>query len=176
MSRNNRSVRRAAALAAIAVLAAIGALVQGAAPGLSAQLQGPLVTSSSTSLGPILVDSRGHTLYLFEKDKSGKSACSGKCAGAWPPLVTQGKPLAGAGLEASLLGTTRRADGRLQVTYHGHPLYTFFMDTKKGQVHGENVDAFGGEWYAVSRAGTEVEPHAAPTTTTTTSSSGGYGY
>jgi predicted lipoprotein with Yx(FWY)xxD motif len=90
------------------------------------------------------------------------------CATFWPPLIASGKPVAAAGAKASLLGTTRRADGRRQVTYNHHPLYTFAKDTKKGQTNGENLDAYGGEWYAVSPAGAKVEPHAAP-------ASGGYG-
>ena len=132
-----------------------------------------LVSIQTTGLGPILVDSRGHTLYLFEGDKNGKSVCSGKCATFWPPLVATGKPRAGAGVKASLLGETKRADGRMQVTYNRHPLYFFAKDTKNGQTTGENVDAFGAEWYAVSPAGTTVEPKAS---STPAPSSGGYGY
>ena len=94
------------------------------------------------------VDARGRTLYLFEKDKSGKSACSGKCATFWPPLMTSGKPIAAAGAKASLLGTTKRADGRLQVTQYHHPLYTFVKDTRKGQTKGQGLDFF---WRRVVR-------------------------
>jgi predicted lipoprotein with Yx(FWY)xxD motif len=103
---------------------------------------GVKVSVASSGLGRILVDGRGRTLYLFEKDKHGKSACTGQCAGFWPPLIASGKPLATAGAKASLLGTTRRGDGRLQVTYNHHPLYTFVKDTRKGQTNGEEVDAF----------------------------------
>jgi len=129
-----------------------------------------------TSLGRVIVDSKGHTLYLFEKDKNGKSACTGSCATAWPPVLTSGKPSATAGVKVSLLGTTRRADGRLQVTYNHHPLYTFVKDTTKGQASGENVDAFGAEWYAVSAAGAKVEKRSGDADTTATSGSSGYGY
>ena len=97
----------------------------------------PRVAVASSGLGRILVDGRGRTLYLFEKDKHGKSACTGQCAGFWPPLIASGKPLAAAGAKASLLGTTKRPDGRLQVTYNHHPLYTFVKDTRKGQTNGE---------------------------------------
>jgi predicted lipoprotein with Yx(FWY)xxD motif len=131
---------------------------------------GAKVAVASSGLGRILVDGRGHTLYLFAKDKRGKSLCAGQCAGFWPPLITSGKPRAGAGAKASLLGTTRRADGRLQVTYNHHPLYTFVKDTIKGQTNGEGVDAFGAEWDAVSAAGAQVEK-----TSTGSPASGGYG-
>jgi hypothetical protein len=97
---------------------------------------------------------------MFGKDKRDKSACAGMCAKFWPPLTAAGKPRATGGARASLLGTTKRADGRMQVTYNRHPLYTFVKDTKKGQTHGEALTAFGGQWNAVSPAGTKVEPHA----------------
>ena len=122
------------------------------------------LADAGPGLGRILVDGHGRTLYLFEKDKHGKSACAGKCATYWPPLIATGKPIATAGAKASLLGTIRRADGRLQVTYNHHPLYTFVQDTRKGQANGENVDAFGAEWYAVSSAGAKVERSAAEST------------
>ncbi len=121
---------------------------------------GTVVSTAKTSLGRILVNSRGHTLYLFGKDKNGKSACTGMCATFWPPLIAAGKPLAGAGARASLLGTTKRADGRRQVTYNHHPLYTFVKDKRKGQTNGEGLNAFGAKWYAVSPAGARVVRHA----------------
>ena len=132
------------------------------------------VAVASSGLGRVLVDGRGHTLYLFASDKHGRSACTGQCAGFWPPLI--GKPRATTGARASLLGTTRRADGRLQVTYNDHPLYTFVKDTRKGQTNGEEVDAFGAEWYAVSPAGAKVEKNAAKTSGAGDPASGGYGY
>ena len=118
---------------------------------------GTKVAVASSGLGRVLVDGRGRTLYLFEKDRRGKSSCTGQCATYWPPLIASGRPRATAGAKASLLGTTKRADGRLQVTYNHHPLYTFVQDTKKGQTNGEGTDAFGAEWYAVSAAGAKVE-------------------
>src|SRR6185436_16079706 len=130
----------------------------------ASQTKGPVVSTASSKLGRILVDARGRTLYLFEKDKNGKSACVGQCATFWPPLIASGKPLAGTGAKASLLGTTRRADGRLQVTYNHHPLYTFAKDTKKAQTSGQGVDAFGAEWYVVSASGAKVEKHEAAST------------
>jgi predicted lipoprotein with Yx(FWY)xxD motif len=128
----------------------------------------PVVAVSSTPLGKVLVDGRGHTLYLFEKDKRGTSACTGQCAAYWPPLIASAKPSARTGVKATLLGTTKRTDGRVQVTYNHHPLYAFTKDTRKGQTSGEEVDAFGAEWYAISAAGAKVEKPSG--------SAGGYGY
>jgi predicted lipoprotein with Yx(FWY)xxD motif len=123
------------------------------------------VAVAKTGLGRILVDGRGHTLYLFGKDRQDKSACTGECAAFWPPLLASRKPLAGAGVKPSLLGTTKRPDGRLQVTYNHHPLYTFVKDVRKGQTNGEELNAFGGNWYALSAAGAKVENHNAGSST-----------
>jgi len=114
------------------------------------------VSAAHSGLGQVLVDGRGRTLYLFLKDISGKSACSQLCARYWPPLITTGRPVAKSGAKASLLGTVRRADGRLQVTYNHHPLYTFVQDTTKGQTTGEGLDEFGAKWYVLSPAGAKV--------------------
>ena len=119
-----------------------------------------VVSTAQTSLGRILVNSRGHTLYLFSRDRNGKSACSGQCATFWPPLIASGKPRVAGGAKASLIGTIKRADGRRQVTYNHHPLYSFVKDTKKGQTHGEGLSAFGAHWYAVSPAGAKVVKHS----------------
>jgi predicted lipoprotein with Yx(FWY)xxD motif len=159
-------------LPTLAVLAAVAALALGPNTASAVdQLGGgsTQVAAAHSGLGQILVDGHGRTLYLFEKDKGGKSSCSGQCARSWPPLITSGKPRAKAGLKASPLGTVRRADGRLQVTYNRHPLYTFVGDAKKGQTAGEGVDAFGAEWYAVSSSGAKVERSGG------TAPSGGYG-
>jgi predicted lipoprotein with Yx(FWY)xxD motif len=137
---------------------------------------GVKVAVAKSGLGRVLVDGRGRTLYLFEKDKRGKSACSGHCAGSWPPLIATGKPLATAGAKASLLGTTKRADGRLQVTYNHHPLYTFVNDVRKGQTNGEEVDAFGAKWYAVSAGGAKVEPENDAKSSAGDPAPGGYDY
>jgi predicted lipoprotein with Yx(FWY)xxD motif len=149
------------AFASAAVLAALASAVVPAAASQAAGTKGPVVSTARTSLGRVLVDPRGHTLYLFGKDRNAKSACSGACAAAWPPLIATAKPRAGAGAEASRLGTTRRADGRLQVTYNRHPVYTFVKDTRKGQTNGEGLNAFGGTWDALSAAGTKVAKAAA---------------
>jgi predicted lipoprotein with Yx(FWY)xxD motif len=151
------------------VLALLAFLLTLPAAGRTAPAAGPVVSTASTSLGKTVVTASGHTLYLFQKDQNGKSACTGMCATFWPPLIASAKPRAGAGVKASLLGTTKRADGRLQVTYNHHPLYTFAKDTKKGQTTGEGVSAFGAKWFAVSPTGAALQQSA------TTSSSGGGG-
>jgi predicted lipoprotein with Yx(FWY)xxD motif len=114
------------------------------------------VAAANSKLGRILVDARGRTLYLFAKDRNGKSACSGGCAAYWPPVIASGKPRAGAGAKQSLLGTTRRADGRRQVTYRHHPLYRYVGDTAKGQTNGQGLDLSGGEWWVLSPAGKKI--------------------
>ena len=123
---------------------------------------GTVVSTAKTHLGTILVDSRGRTLYLFGKDRNGRSACSGKCASFWPPLIANGKSRVAGGAKASLLGTTRRANGRRQVTYNHHPLYRFAKDKSRGQTKGEGLNAFGGVWDAVSPAGRKVTRRPAP--------------
>jgi predicted lipoprotein with Yx(FWY)xxD motif len=115
------------------------------------------VASASSKLGQILVDKRGRTLYLFEKDKNGKSACYGSCARFWPPILTRGKPFAGAGVKAKLLGVTKRKNGTHQVTYAGHPLYRYVADTKAGQTTGEGSTLFGAGWDAVAPSGKKIE-------------------
>ena len=108
-------------------------------------------------LGKVLTNGHGQTLYLFEKDKHGKSACNGQCAAGWPPALTTGKPIAGKGVSSSKLGTTKRKDGKLQVTYNGHPLYAYIGDSKAGQAKGEGSKAFGAEWYVVNAKGNKVD-------------------
>jgi len=103
------------------------------------------VSTASGQLGEHLVGPNGHTLYLFEKDTGSTSTCTGACAAAWPPLVTTGAPTAGGAADADLLGTTKRPDGTMEVTYNGHPLYYFSGDAAPGDTAGQEVDAFGAE-------------------------------
>jgi predicted lipoprotein with Yx(FWY)xxD motif len=131
------------------------------------------VSLHKTKLGPVLVNAKGHTLYLFRKDRNGKSACSGSCAKFWPPLLNR-KPTAGPGVKRSLLGTTKRSNGSLQVTYNKHPLYAFSLDKQAGATKGEGMLAFGAKWYAVSARGTAVVKAATTTTTPTTTSGCAY--
>src|SRR3954447_435316 len=115
---------------------------------------GTTVDVRKTDLGRILVDSQGRTLYLFEADKNGKSACSGACASAWPPV---GSATAGTGAAAKLLSTTKRGDGTMQATYDGHPLYLYAGDSAAGQTNGEGSKEFGAEWYVLAPSGKKVE-------------------
>lgn len=110
----------------------------------------------TTPLGRILVDRLGRTLYLFEKDRNGRSSCYGECAKAWPPVTTTGTPVAGRGISASKLNTVRRTSGKRQVTYNGHPLYRFFNDKRPGDTTGQGLDNFGALWYVLSASGRRI--------------------
>lgn len=125
---------------------------------------------ANSSLGNILVDSQGRTIYLFQQDTGTKSTCSGACATGWPPVRVSGKPTAGSGVNASMLGTTPRSDGKPQVTYNGHPLYLFSGDSSAGDTNGQGVNAFGAAWYVVSPSGDAITTQAAGGT------GGGSGY
>jgi predicted lipoprotein with Yx(FWY)xxD motif len=147
------SIKLLTALAAatlVAATAATFALAGGQTQG------GARLHIAKTKLGRILVDSRGITLYDFVKDKGKTSVCYGACAALWPPLITHGKPVAGRGVKRSLLGTTKRNDGKLEVTYGGHPLYYFVTDRKPGQTTGQGVNQFGGPWWVLSPKGKEI--------------------
>lgn len=119
--------------------------------------EGVTVGTASASLGTFLVGPDGKSLYLFEADKSSKSTCSGACAQGWPPITTNGPPVAGSGVMQSLLSTSPRGDGTMQVVYNGHPLYYFAGDTKAGDTNGEGLNAFGAGWDVVSSAGDKIE-------------------
>jgi predicted lipoprotein with Yx(FWY)xxD motif len=147
-------------LAAAASGAAASSATEGA-PATARVASGSTVEVRATRLGKILVNSQGHTLYLFKKDSRGKSSCTGACAKFWPPLRASGKPTAGRGVSASKLGTIKRSDGKPQVTYNGHPLYTFQQDTRAGQTNGQGLTAFGASWFTLSPAGSQISGHAA---------------
>jgi predicted lipoprotein with Yx(FWY)xxD motif len=108
-------------------------------------------------LGSVLVDSEGLTVYEFTVDKGTKSECYGGCETAWPPVTTTGKPTAGEGAMSSALGTTKRKDGTVQVTYEGHPLYTFAEDEAPGEANGNEDE---GVWFALDESGTAVKGKA----------------
>jgi predicted lipoprotein with Yx(FWY)xxD motif len=129
-----------------------------ASPGTTTQSTSgnAMIAVKSTSLGRILVDGHGMTLYLFEKDKGTTSTCNGSCAHFWPPVTTTGGPKPGQGITAARLGTTKRSDGATEVTYNGHPLYYYIGDTKPGDMTGQGLDAFGALWYVLSPAGKEI--------------------
>ena len=106
------------------------------------------ITLRSSKFGRMLFDSRKQAIYIFENDRPKKSVCYGACAEAWPPVLTSSKPKAAGGARKSLLGTTRRRDRKLQVTYAGKPLY-YYAHERPGQVLCHNVDANGGFWWVV---------------------------
>src|SRR5689334_5034395 len=160
--------RMAAVLTVMALLGLLGSLAA-TSVARSTTDASKSVSLRKTKLGAILVNSRGHTLYLFRQARNGKSACSGSCAKFWPPLLSSSAPTAGPGVKGSLLGTTMRSNGARQVTYNKHPLYTFALDKRAGQAKGEGNFAFGAKWYAVSGRGTAVVRATATTTTSTTS-------
>jgi len=128
-----------------------------AAAGQSGAASTVVLTSITGIPDKALVGSNGRTLYLFEGDKNGMSACSGACAATWPPATVTGTPSAGSGVSQSLVGTIKRADGTMQLMYNGHPLYYFAADTATGSAHGQGVKAFGAEWYAVNASGSKID-------------------
>jgi predicted lipoprotein with Yx(FWY)xxD motif len=153
-------VKRALALlpVALAVAAAgCGSKRSDPSPSPAARSSFTTVTTRSTELGTVLVDGHGKTLYLFEKDKGPASTCTDACASAWPPVTADGKVTAGGGVDAAKLASTKRADGTTEITYAGHPLYTYAGDAKPGDVNGQNLDQFGAEWYVLAPSGSKIE-------------------
>jgi predicted lipoprotein with Yx(FWY)xxD motif len=157
-----------AALAVAGYGSALTAAGASTAPQKATKGKSATVRVEKTNLGKILVNSKGRTLYLFQADQGTTSACNDACAVNWPPLENAA-PKAGKGAKSSLLTTSTRADGKTQVVYNGHPLYTFQADTKAGNTNGQGVNAFGGLWYAVSSAGNAVTKQPS----SSTSSGGG---
>ncbi|HET8751908.1 MAG TPA: hypothetical protein VFM43_05225 [Gaiellaceae bacterium] len=160
-------------------LAAAGVAAAAAVTHQSAGSTGT-VSLHRTNLGKVLATKSGMTLYLFEADRRGRSACYGKCASFWPPLLTTSKPTAGSGVKAGLLGIIKRKNGTKQVTYAGHPLYRFKLDKSAGQTKGEGQDFFGGLWYGVNASGKAVKHAPAGggggTTTGGATTTSPYGY
>jgi predicted lipoprotein with Yx(FWY)xxD motif len=164
----------------LAVLAAVAAGCGGgaataasSAPPKTASGQAATVGISNTGIGQVLVNTQGRTLYLFKADQGTKSACTGACAAAWPPLLAKGKPTLGKGINASLVGTAMRPEGTTQVTFNGHPLYLFAHDQKAGETNGQGVSAFGAAWFALNSAGNQV---SAQPSSSSSSGGGGLGY
>jgi predicted lipoprotein with Yx(FWY)xxD motif len=141
----------------LVAIAVVAGLAVGVTSTVSAAGGAATVKTRHGKLGTFLVGTNGRTLYLFEKDKSKKSTCSGDCATAWPPLLTSGKPKAAGKAKASLLGTTKRSDGTTQVTYKGHPVYYFVQDKKAGDTKGEGVNGFGAKWYVLAPSGKKID-------------------
>jgi predicted lipoprotein with Yx(FWY)xxD motif len=146
-----------AAVAIAGLVASAGTLVAAAFANAATSAGATVKLTRNARLGPLLTTSNGRTLYLFLKDRGGRSACYVACATYWPPLLTTSKAVAGTGARASLLGTTRRKDGTLQVTYDHHPLYLFKLDTRPGMTQGEGLGDFGANWYAVGPGGGKID-------------------
>ena len=157
----------AGALGAVVVTAACSSSSYGyASTPLSGQTPGGVQSNpsgmpqsidvKSSPLGTILVDGSGRTLYLFEADGKSSSSCYGSCAAVWPPVLSDGIPTAGSGVNQSLLSITTRSDGTREVTYNGHPLY-YFVSDKVGQTTGQGLNSFGADWYVLSPAGDKVD-------------------
>lgn len=181
---------------AFALLAVVGALViagcggggsSSSSSGSSGGEGGTELTSSGgggtisgseiPGLGTVLVDSEGMTVYEYTPDEGMTSVCYGKCEAAWPPVVASGKPTAGEGAMSADLGTTKRKDGTEQVTYKGHPLYTFAGDKAPGEANGQELE---GTWFVLDEGGTAVKGMAStaaePEESESSGGGGGYGY
>jgi len=155
----------------LALLALLAALV--AVPASLAASRGKVLVRM-TGAGNVLVDARGHALYLYAADKGRSSTCYGACAKSWPPFLTTLKPQAGSGITSTLLGTTKRKDGKLQVTFAGHPLYFFAKDLQPGQING--LTATTGVWSLITPAGKKIsKPQVAPNPGYPTSTTGDMG-
>jgi len=148
---------------AFAAMALIATACGGTTPSTSGTTPSPAATgekiavATNAKLGQILVDEGGMTVYLFVADTGTTSTCYTSCAAIWPPVLTTGAPQAGAGAQVSLLGTTTRTDGKVEVTYAGHPLYYFVKDKVAGDATGQGINGFGGLWWVLSASGTAIQ-------------------
>jgi predicted lipoprotein with Yx(FWY)xxD motif len=128
------------------------------AAGSVADTSGPAgIATAQTPLGTILTDAHGRAVYLFGADKTARSTCIGACAQEWPPVTTTGTAVAGAGVNAALMSTSPRADGTMQLTYNGHPLYYYDDDKGPGTTAGEGENSFGAKWYVLTPAGLKID-------------------
>lgn len=123
-----------------------------------------MLKTTNAALGTFLTDGNGRTLYMFMADTTTQSTCNGACATFWPPVLTSGTASGAGGIDAAKLGTTKRNDGTMQVTYNGHPLYTFSLDKAPGDTNGQGLNQQGGLWWVVGTDGNKI--------TTTSGSSG----
>jgi predicted lipoprotein with Yx(FWY)xxD motif len=146
------------AVAAVALIAACGG--SGSPTSSASTSPSPtgekIAVATNAKLGQILVDESGMTVYLFVADTGTASTCYTQCATIWPPVLTTGAPQVGTGVQASLLGTTTRTDGKVEVTYAGHPLYYFFKDKAAGDATGQGINGFGGLWWVLSPSGAAI--------------------
>jgi len=184
LARTPVSVKVAVPLAAALMVAACGSSGSPASGGTpssggstpNASAVNTVITTRSGSSGSFLVDGSGRAVYLWVKDGKNSSACSGACAGAWPPVPANGKVTASGGVQASDLGAITRSDGTKQVTYDGHPLYYYAGDSGPGQTNGQGSDNFGAKWWLVAPSGSELTGSGSastPSSSSSTSSAGG---
>jgi predicted lipoprotein with Yx(FWY)xxD motif len=167
---------RRISIATLLVAALAGAALLVASTTTAAKPKSPTLKLRKTSLGKILVDKQGRTLYAFGHDKKDKSRCDGQCAGFWPPAGSPKKPTVGSGVTKSKLKVIKRGDGSRQLSYNGHPLYRYFGDGKPGDTNGENLTAFGGKWDAVSKDGKIVTKPPSSSSAPSGGGGGGGGY
>lgn len=179
----NRWLAAASLAAATVALAACGSTAarssggstgsSGTAPAVSSA--GGAVKTAGTGKSMVLTNSAGHTLYWFAIDTATKSKCNGVCATFWPPVPASAKPTSGS--LAGKFGTITRADGSKQLTFSGHPLYTFKEDTAAGQDKGNGLKLEGGAWWAETPSGAKLTSVPAPKSSSSSGSGGGgYGY
>lgn len=152
-----------------------GSGASSSAPTATQASSGAVVSTTTGPDGTYLSNSAGRAIYLWVADTSTKSTCTGACAAAWPPVTTHGQPQAAGEARAKLLGTTKRADGSLQVTYAGHPLYFYAGDSGKA-TDGQGLDTYGALWWLVDRSGKAITTTAGAGTTSTPAGNGPYGY
>ena len=179
-----RSRVRRLGLGGIVVAAAIGLAGCGSSSsggsssgstGASAAAGAVTIATTSGPLGTYLTDGSGRTLYVFAADTGSTSTCSGACAAVWPPVVGSGTPTASGDAKAGLLGSSKREDGSMQVTYAGHPLYTYAQDTAKGDTKGQGVNSDGGLWWVVAADGSSIKQSASAVPSGSGSMSKGHG-
>jgi predicted lipoprotein with Yx(FWY)xxD motif len=144
-------------LTSVAIIAAVGLGLAWESQSADAAQGVELQVSDQGPYGEHLTDAKGMSLYLFEADSKLKSTCYDACAKAWPPLLANGEPTAGQGVDKSMLATLKRKDGSAQLTYNGWPLYHFVKDKQVGDTNGQGINGFGAEWYLVSPEGKTVE-------------------
>jgi predicted lipoprotein with Yx(FWY)xxD motif len=155
MTRTTR-ISLAVLIATAIPVGAVAADASAPATTSTAKAKAPALKLAKTGLGTIIVDGKGRTLYAFGHDLKNKSRCSGACAQNWPPATTPAKPTVANGIDKSKLKVIKRGDGSRQLSYNGHPLYRFVLDSARGDTNGQNVTAFGGTWHVLSKRGAVV--------------------
>jgi predicted lipoprotein with Yx(FWY)xxD motif len=177
MTRTTR-ISLAVLVAAAIPIGAVAADSSTATTSSAAKAKAPALKLSKTGLGTIIVDGKGRTLYAFGHDLKNKSRCSGACAQNWPPATAPAKPAVAKGIDKSKLKVIKRGDGSHQLSYNGHPLYRFSLDSARGDTNGQNLTAFGGTWHVVSKRGAVVTkaPGSSNSNSNSTSSPAPGGY